>query len=107
MRNFKVNVSECNDSVLLSFSPHFYVKLEFIGSKTQSALGAVVYPSALGNTLVCLQQLELQRGRGEKCCTHLFLFREYGGKGESKRDRERRSDVVKAWKMDPYVWRTM
>ena len=82
------------------------MNLEFIGSKTQCVLGAVVYPSALGNTLVCLQQLELQRGRGESAVLTCSCAESMGGK-ESKWDRERASDVVKAWKMDPYVWWTM
>lgn len=85
------------------------MKLEFIGSKAQSVPGAVVYPSTLGNTLVRLQQLELQcKGRGENVLYSLVpVERAWGGERESKRDRERGSDVVKAWKMDPYVWRTV
>lgn len=88
----------------------FYVKLEFIGSKAQSVPWAVVYPSALGNTLVCLQQLELQRGRGggRSAVLTCSCIESMGGWGrESKRDRERVSDVVKACKMDPYVRRTV
>lgn len=83
----------------------FYVKLEFIGSKARSVPGAVVYPSALGNTLVCLQQLELQRGRegGKSAVLTCSCIGSMKGERESERDRDRESDVVKAWKMDPYV----
>lgn len=45
----------------LIFIPLFCMKKYFIGSKSQIVPGAVVYLSALGNTLVWLQQLELQR----------------------------------------------
>lgn len=97
-------------SLLSSFSPIFDVKLEFIGSKARSVPGAVVYPSSSGEyiSLSAAAGTSEGKGRGKKCRTHLFLCREKtGGKGESKRDRERGSDVVKAWKMDPYVWRTV
>lgn len=47
----------------LIFIPLFCMKKYFIGSKSQIVPGAVVYLSALGNTLVCPQQLELQRER--------------------------------------------
>lgn len=90
------------------FSFLLCVKLEFIGSRAVPGAGAVVYPSALGNTLVCLQQLELQKRREKgKSAVLTCSCREYGGEGERQRDRERGSNVVKAWKMDPYVWRTM
>lgn len=61
------------------------MKLEFIGSKAQSVPGAVVCPSALGNTLVCLQQLELQRGRkgGETAVLTCSCVESKEGKRES------------------------
>lgn len=62
------------------------MKLEFIGSKAQSVPGAVVYPSALGNTLVCLQQLELQRRRegGKSAVLTCSCAESMGGKEKGR-----------------------
>lgn len=58
------------------------VNLDFIGGMAQSAPWAVVCPSALGNTLVCLQQLELQRGRGESAALTCSCGESVRGKEE-------------------------
>lgn len=62
---------------------------------------AVVYPSALGNTLIRLQKLELQRSRerGESAPLTCSCVQ----KRKEKRTGKRGRDMVEAWKINPYV----
>ncbi len=68
------------------------MKVEFIVSKARSDLEAVVYPSALGNILVCLQQLELQRERegGESLYSLVPVQRVWGEKRKQEGQRKKR-----------------